>query len=215
MVVWDQLVELFRVAIVAYAQACGGNLGVGIVAVTFLARMAMLPLTLRLARLSAAHQEAMRRLKPELDRIRARFKNRPERLARETRRVLEREGVSPVPLKGCLGTLVQMPVLVAMFTAVRRCLAAAGRFLWIRNLARPDLILTLVVTALTSATVALGAQSTEQSKALMIAVLTIITFVVLLKMAAGIGLYWGVSSFVSLLQAAIIRRERSAAERAS
>ena len=214
MAVWDQLVDLLRVAIIAYSQACGGNLGVGIVAVTFLARMAMLPLTLRLARLSAAHQEVMRKLKPELDRIRARFKNRPERLARETRRVFEREGVSPVPLKGCLGTLVQMPVLVAMFSAVRRCLAPGGRFLWIRNIAQPDLILTFAVTALTYVTVALGVHSTEQNKAMMIAVPTIITFFVLLRMSAGIGLYWGVSSFVSLLQTAIIRRERSAAERA-
>ena len=215
MVVWDQLVELLRVAILAYAQACGGNVGAGIVAVTLLVRMAMLPLTLRLARLSAAHQEQMRKLKPELDTIRARFKNRPERLARETRRVFEREGVSPVPLTGCLTGLAQMPVLVAMFSAVRRCVALGGRFLWIRNIARPDFLLTLAVTALSTAAVALGAHSTERHRAVMIAIPAILTFLVLVKMSAGIGLYWGVSSFVSLLQAAIIRHERLAAERAS
>ncbi|MFC1597731.1 YidC/Oxa1 family membrane protein insertase [Planctomycetota bacterium] len=206
MVVWDQLVDLLRTAIFAYSQACGGNLGIGIVAVTLLVRMAMLPLTLRLARLSAAHQETMRKLKPELDRIRKRFKRKPERLARETRRVFEREGVSPVPLKGCLGTLVQMPVLLALFSAVRRCVRAGGRFLWIRNISKPDFILTLGVAALTYATVSLGVHSADENKTLMIAVSTILTFFVLLKMPAGIGLYWGVSSLVSLLQTAIVRR---------
>lgn len=208
MVVWDQFVDLLRAAIFAYTQACGGNLGVGIVGVTFLVRMAMLPLTLRLARLSAAHQELIRKLKPELDKIRTRFKNRPERLAQETRRVFQREGVSPFPLVGCVGALVQAPILLGLFSAVRGCVAAGGRFLWIRNIARPDFLLTIAVTALTYATAALGATSTDQNKALMIAFPTIVTFLVLSKLSAGIGLYWGVSGLVSLLQAAIIRRER-------
>ena len=208
MVVWDQFVDLLRAAIFAYAQVCGGNLGVGIVAVTLLVRMAMFPLTLRLARLSAAHQELMRKLKPELDNIRARFKNRPQRLAQETRRVYQREGVSPLPLVGCAGALVQAPILLGLFSAVRRCVAAGGRFLWIRNIAGPDFLLTVAVTVLTYVTVALGAGSADQNRALMIAVPTIVTFLVLSKLSAGIGLYWGVSGLVSLLQAAIIRRER-------
>jgi len=206
MVIWDQLVDLLRTAIFAYSQACGGNVGMGIVVVTFLMRMAMLPLTLRLARVSAVHQETMRRLKPELDRIRKRFRSKPERLARETRRVFQREGVSPVPLKGCLATLAQMPVLLALFSAVRACVAAGGRFLWIGNIAKPDFVLTLAVTALAYVTAALGLHSAEENKSLLIAVPTILTFFVLLKMSAGIGLYWGVSSLVSLLQTALVRR---------
>jgi len=214
MLVWDQWVDLLRAAIFAYSQACGGNLGIGIVAVTLVVRMAMFPLTLRLARISAAHQELMRELKPKLDRIRKRFKTKPERMAQETQRLLEREGVSPLPMKSCLGTLIQMPILLALFTAVRSCLGAGGRFLWIRNIARPDFVLTVAVTALTSATVAIGADSTGQNRALMVAIPTVITFVVLLKMSAGIGLYWGVSSAVSLLQALLVRRGRLAAQQA-
>ena len=215
MVVWDQCVDLLRAAIFAYAQACGGNLGVGIVGVTFLVRMVMFPLTLRLARISAAHQELMRKLKPELDRIRERFRNKPERMRQEMQRVFQREGVSPLPLKGCLGAVAQMPILLALFAAVRGCVPAGGRFLWIRNIAKPDLVLTVAVTALTYATVAIGASSTNQNKALTIAIPAMITFFVLLRMSAGIGLYWGVSSMASLLQTTIIRRERLAAERAS
>ena len=214
MFVWDQCVDLLRAAIFAYSQVFGGNLGMGVVTVTFLVRMAVFPLALRLARVSAAHQERMRKLKPELERIRARFRKKPQRVLQETRRVFEREGVSPLSLKGCLGTIVQMPILLALFTAVRDCVRAGGRFLWIRNIARPDFVLTAVVTALTYATAALGATSMDQNKVWMIAVPTMITFFLLLRLSAGVGLYWGVSTMVSLFQAVMIRRERLAAERA-
>ena len=208
---WEQFIDLFRAAIFASSQACGGNLGAGIVAVTFLVRVAMFPLTLRLARLSATQQELMRRVKPELDRIRMRYKNKPERVVKETQRLLKKEGVSPFPFVGCAGTLVQLPIMLGLFSAVRRCAAAGGRFLWIRNIAKPDLILTIAVTAITSVTVTLGANSTDQNKTLVLLITMVVTIFVLSKTSAGIGLYWGVSSLVSLLQAAIIRRESLAA----
>lgn len=43
MMLWDQAVEVLRESIFAYAQLCNGNLGAGILAVTFLARLALLP----------------------------------------------------------------------------------------------------------------------------------------------------------------------------
>jgi YidC/Oxa1 family membrane protein insertase len=100
MFVWDQFVELLRVAIFAVAQALGGNLGAGIAGVTLLIRLALLPVTLRLARASHAQQELMRRLKPELDKIRAQHKRRPEQIAVETQRLFQRHGASPFPLTG-------------------------------------------------------------------------------------------------------------------
>ena len=47
---WSDIVDVLREAIFAYAQISNGNLACGIMAVTFLARLALLPLTLRLAR---------------------------------------------------------------------------------------------------------------------------------------------------------------------
>ena len=169
----------------------------------------MLPLTLRLARLSAAHQEAMRKLKPELDTIRSRFRGRPNRMAEESRRLFKREGVSPLPFGGCAGMLVQMPIFLGLFTAVRRCAAIGGRFLWIRNIAKPNLLLAAAVTALSSATLVIGAHSSDHNRMLMVAVSATVTLIVLVTMPAGVGLYWGASGLVSLLQSALIRRGRA------
>ncbi|MDP6580331.1 MAG: membrane protein insertase YidC [Vicinamibacterales bacterium] len=214
MAIWEQVVEILRGSIFVYAQACGGNLGGGILAVTLLARLALFPLTLRVARLSAAHQERMRQLKPELDALRRRFKDDPRRQAEETRRAYARAGVSLVPRAGCLGMLVQTPVLLALFSAVRSVSALGGRFLWLGSIARPDLILAVVVAALTGAAVALGPQSVPQGRTLLIILPTVVTLVALSQMASGIGLYWGVSSAGSLVQAVVLRRERRLLESA-
>src|SRR5262245_12687280 len=115
MAIWTEVVDVLREAMFAYAQMSHGNLAHGIMAVTFLARLALLPLTLRLARGAAIQQKAMHRLRPELDAVRARFKDDPPALARETQRILSREGVSMIPAAGCAGMLLQTPVLLALY----------------------------------------------------------------------------------------------------
>ena len=156
MLLWDQFVELFRVAIFSYSQVCGGNVGLGIMLVTLLVRLALFPFTLHLARLNAAHQALMMKLKPELDELRSRFKDNPQRLSQETQKLFKKEGASPFPMLGCFGNLLQMPLWLGLFAAVRRSVTAGAPFLWIRNLASPDLILSVSVAALTFASVVIG-----------------------------------------------------------
>ena len=96
MIGWDHVVDILRESIFAYAQACNGNLGFGILIVTFLARLAVLPIGIRLARAAASHQRAMARLQPELDRIKARYRDQsvaPGR--RNSARLRAREPVAP------------------------------------------------------------------------------------------------------------------------
>ena len=205
---WEFMIESLTTAILVAAQACGGNLGTGILVFTILVRLALLPVTLRLARLSAAHREAIGKLKPELDRLQARFKNRPERLRRETRLLFEKKGITPFPVRGCLGILVQIPLFFALYSAVNRCVAAGGRFLWIGNIAKPDMILALCVSGIALVTSVLSRNPSDSSPGWLVVLPAVITFMVLIRMAAGIGLYWGASSLVGLLQAVILRRAR-------
>ena len=87
---WEQVVEILRGSILVYAQACGGNLGGGILIVTLLARLALFPLTLRMARASATQAERMRALQPELDALRQRHQGLPPQ-RRDLRRGLVRD----------------------------------------------------------------------------------------------------------------------------
>lgn len=203
---WEWFVETFRTAIFASSQVCGGNIAGGILIVSCCVRLALFPLTVRLARISAQHQTLLARLKPELDRLRKRYVDRPERLAEATQKLFQKEGVNPLPLASCLGTLAQMPFFLGLFQAVRKCAVAGGPFLWVRNIARPDAILALVVAAITCASVALTRTFPEQPKTILIMLPAVVTLVALWQLSAGVAVYWGVSSLFSLVQAGIIRR---------
>src|SRR5947207_3938400 len=98
MMFWNQVVDVLREAIFAYAQACHGNIGYGIVAVTFLVRLALFPVMLRIGRASAAHQALMARLQPEVDALKLKFKSNHRKLNTEMQRLFKREGVSILPL---------------------------------------------------------------------------------------------------------------------
>jgi len=206
MALWEQLVGILREAIFAYTLTGHGNIGAGIAIVTLLARLALLPIAIRLARAAATHQAVVQKIQPELDAIRSRFKDNPRRLADETQRVFRREGISMLPGASVLGSLIPIPVLLALYSAARQAAAAGTRFFWIADIARPDRILAVVVTALTAAAAAAGPQPPAQHRLVTIVLPAAITFYALTQMAAGIGIYWGVSSAVGIAQALAVRR---------
>ena len=204
--VWDQIVEVLRESVLAYAQVCNGNLGYGILIVTFLVRLALLPLTLRLTNAAQARQRAMQRIQPVLDALRRRHNGNPRRLAEESRRLLAREGVSSLPVAGCVGGLVQLPVFLALYAAVRDVSAIGGRFLWVRDLARPDLLIAGLATALTVAASAVGPPPSPTNRIVILFVAGAVTALALSKMAAGIGLYWSLSSLFGAAQGWLVQR---------
>ena len=204
--VWDQIVEVLRESMLAYAQVCNGNLGYGILIVTFLVRLALLPLTLRLAKAAQAQQRAMQRIQPMLDALRRSHTHNPRRLAEETRRLMEREGVSPVPVAGCVGGLVQLPIFIALYAAVRDLSTIGGRFLWVRDLARPDFLVALLATAFTVAASAAGPTPSPANRNVLLVVTALITALALSKMAAGVGLYWSLSSLFGAAQGWLAQR---------
>ena len=99
---------------------------------------------------------------------------------------------------GFVGGLLQMPVLLALFAAVRRSATVGGRFLWVSDISRPDAVVAIGAAALSAVSMAAVPQSEAptQTRLLMFAIPMVFTAVALWQMAAGVGLYWGVSSAV-------------------
>jgi YidC/Oxa1 family membrane protein insertase len=207
MVLWEQVVNVLRESIFAYAQACNGNLGTGILAVTFLARLALLPLGLRVARSAAAQQRAMARVQPALAALRTAHKGDARRLADETSRLLSREGISLFSFAGILGAAGQIPVFLALYSATTQAAALGGRFMWIRDLAKPDWLLAIVAALFASLTTLAGGAMPSQNRSLILAVSALVTVAVVSKVAAGVGLYWAASSLFGALQSWVIQRE--------
>ena len=208
MFLWTDLVELLQAGIFTFAQLFGGNLGAGVVAMSLLLRLALLPLTIQLARGSAAHRVLHARLQPDLNRLRKRFRRDPARLAEESRKLFDRHGASPLDTKGLVGSLAQAPVFLGLFSAVRRSVTQGGRFLWIADIARPDVLITALVAGLTCAATALLPHLPQQGRWLAVALPACLTLLFLSRLAAGVGLSWAASSAVGVLQALWLRRTR-------
>ncbi len=208
---WDGFVDLIRMTIVAVAHLCGGSLGAGVIAFSVAMRLALLPLTLRVARQARVQQARLVALKPEVERLQRRHAHDPARLMRETHALYAAKGIRLLSPGALVGLLVQLPLLSGLFAAVRAGLGARVRFLWIGNLALPDPLLTVVVTVLTAATMMLGLRPqgvTGPSSALVFALLGVGgTLVFLWSASSAVALSLGAGSLVSGLQSWMLARD--------
>jgi YidC/Oxa1 family membrane protein insertase len=85
------------------------DLGLTIILMTLVVRLAMLPLSLKTAR----SQKAMAELAPEIDRIKADHKGNMTAQSEAVTKLYKERGVSP--LAGCLPLIIQFPLLIGLY----------------------------------------------------------------------------------------------------
>jgi YidC/Oxa1 family membrane protein insertase len=208
---WTSFVELIRMSIFSAAHVCGGSLGAGIVTVSVIVRLALLPVTLHLARQARAQQAKLLELKPRLEALSRRHANNPGRLLRETRALHAANGIRIMSPAGLVGLLVQLPMLGGLFAAVRSGLGGRVRFLWVTDLSRPDGLLVAVVTILAGvAMVAPRPQGTALGAATLLPMVigAGLTLVFVSSASSAMALSVGAGSVVSGVQAWMLARER-------
>ncbi len=116
------------------------NYGIIILLLTIFIKLIIFPFTFK----SFKSQAKMRVLAPEIKEINEKYPNQEDALKRqqETMALYSRAGASP--FSGCLPMLLQMPVLIAMFSFFPSAIELRGQsFLWAHDLSAPDSVLTL------------------------------------------------------------------------
>ncbi|MDE6135131.1 MAG: membrane protein insertase YidC, partial [Muribaculaceae bacterium] len=114
--------------------------GLIIFLLTVFIKLILFPFTFK----SFKSQAKMRVLAPEIKEINEKYHNQEDALRRqqETMALYSRAGASP--FSGCLPMLLQMPVLIAMFSFFPSAIELRGQsFLWAHDLSAPDYICTL------------------------------------------------------------------------
>lgn len=111
-----------------------GNFGLAILAVTVIVKAAFFPL----ANKSYESMAKMKKLQPEMERIRDRFKDDKMRQQQELMGLYQKEKINP--LAGCLPIVIQIPVFFALYKVlfVTIDMRHAPFFGWIRDLSAPD-----------------------------------------------------------------------------
>lgn len=209
---WSYFLELLQSGLFTATQLCGGGLGWGILVFSLALRLALLPLTYSLARRARARRLLTKQLEPSLERLRKRFQGDPARLFQETARLYGRHGISMVDGRSFFGAMIQVPFFAGMYTVIRRTLASGtgGAFLWIGNIAKADVLLAVLVSALTYAATVLNPTVAHQAPHWLSIASAAVTLLILLKLSAGLGVYWAASSVVSGFQSVMLRRSRIA-----
>lgn len=117
----------------------GWNMGIVLLVLTLIVKLAVLPFT-RKQYMSSAK---MRALKPHIDEINAKYPNPEDAMEKqqETMQMYSKYGVSP--MGGCLPALIQMPIWMALFFFVPNAIELRQqRFLWANDLSAYDDIIS-------------------------------------------------------------------------
>ena len=111
-----------------------GNFGLAILALTVIVKAAFFPL----ANKSYAAMSKMKRLQPEMEKLKQRYGEDKQRMNQELMQLYRREKVNPAA--GCLPIVVQIPVFFALYKVLYTTIEMRHQpfFGWIRDLSAPD-----------------------------------------------------------------------------
>ncbi|WP_438478638.1 membrane protein insertase YidC [Streptococcus pluranimalium] len=207
--VWNTIGKPMEKVIQYFANDLGLGFGLGIIAVTIIVRLIILPLGLYQSQKAAYQAEKMAYLKPFLGPIQERMKSattQEEKLAAQADFMAAQRqyGVSMFGGIGCLPLLIQMPFFSALYFAARYTNGIQGsQFLWF-SLDKPDLLLTAIIVALYFfqswlSVAAVPEEQRAQMKTAMYSMPLMMAFFGF-SSPAGVTLYWLVGGFFAIAQ---------------
>lgn len=221
-------------ALIFFTSLLGGSLGLAIIALTFLIRTALIPLTLPAIRSA----KKIKDLKPELDKLKKKHSKDKKRMQQEQLNLYKKHGVNPAA--GCLPTIVQFAVLIALYRVFIDfiqngngvSLTTDMNFLWL-DLSQPDPFYILPVVAglsqlLLSQMLMAGKErhskdeikknkksksqekeegGQEMAEAIqqqMLYVMPVMTGLIALRLPSGLAVYWIATTIFSLVQQYVV-----------
>ena len=188
-----------------WIHSWSGNWGVAIIVLTAGIRVLLFPLTHK----STVAMKRMQTLQPKMKAIQDRYQERAKkdpnvraRMNQEVMQLYKQEGVNP--LGGCLPTLVQLPILWALYTLFAYAieLRHAPLALWIHDLSVKDP--TYITPILMTASMVLQQRMTPQvgdpAQRKLFMLMPFIFGFMFMNFPAGLVLYWLVNNVLTIGQ---------------
>ena len=186
-----------------------GNWGLTIVIFTLLIKMVFWPITAK----SFTSMAAMRKITPELNEIKQRYKNDNQKIQAETMKLFKEHGANP--LGGCLPILIQMPFFIGFFFALREMveLRHSTFGVW-SDLSVPDpyFLFPVAFAVLMTVTQRLNPQPAgmDPTQAQVMKYMPVMFSLFFVVMPAALGLYMVVNTGVQLAQQAYMYKKSGA-----
>ena len=130
-----------------------GNYGISLIILTVIVKLALYPLYAKQIRSTADMSDMSEKAKE----IQNRYANDKEKMNEEMQKLYAETGFNP--MSGCLPMLIQFPIIMGLFALLRNPMkympsdpalmfANHESFLWIKDLAQPDLIILPIAAGL-------------------------------------------------------------------
>ena len=181
-------------------RALTGNYGLAVIGLTLLVRILLLPLGV--AQFRAL--EGQKKIQPLLQELQKKYKDRPQELQRRMMELYRQHRVNP--FGGCLPALVQLPVLWALFLALRRLPEGSLFLVWDLSVpAWPDLLYRLdylvwpVLTGV-SQYLSMKPTMTDPRQNQMMVTMSLVSAIFAAGFPMGLALYWTISSLFNYAQ---------------
>lgn len=198
---WNEYIVWPLVSAITFFKELLGTYGLGIIAVTIIIRIVILPLMIKQTKSSKNMQE----VQPELQKLKEKYSSKDavtqQKYQQEMMALFKERGINPAA--GCLPVFVQMPILIGFYHAISRMNNTPeinlGSFIGF-ELAEPSIILAVLAGLMQFVVLRTGpAMDNPQMKIMMyIMPFMIIGFGSVLP--AALTLYWVIGNIISIIQ---------------
>jgi YidC/Oxa1 family membrane protein insertase len=187
-----------------------------IVLITVLLRVAFWPLTAA----STRSMKRMQALAPEVNALKAKYKDDPQKFTQKQMELWKKNKVNP--MSGCLPMVIQMPVFFGFLAMIRCAIELRGaHFLWVTDLTKPDTIfvipginfpinllpLLMVGVMVWQAHLQPASPGMDPSQQKMMRYMPLIFLLFLYNYSSGMALYMTISTFLGIVQMKLIRKQ--------
>lgn len=195
------------------------NYGFAIMLLTIVIRILFWPLTHK----STESMKRMQEVAPLIKELQAKYKDDPKRQQQATMQLYKEKKINP--LSGCLPILVQLPVLIALFSVLRGAIELRfAPFLWIADLSEPENLLAgmlpfglalnplpLIMTAMQVWQTKLTPAAGDPAQQKMMLWMPVVMLYFFYGFPAGLVLYWTTNQALMIAQM-LRQRMRTAAK---
>jgi len=183
------------------------NYGIVVIIFAFLIKLLLNPLTVK----TFESTRKMQSLAPEINKIKEKYKNDPQKMSRAQMELYKNSGANP--MGGCLPMLIQMPILVSVFSIFRSKIEFRGApfFGWINDLSVPDTLVELggfpinILPVLMGSTMfiqqkMMAAPNADANQKTMMYVMNAFFLFLFYSFPSGLNLYYFVFNLLSIIQ---------------
>ncbi|MHC9532503.1 membrane protein insertase YidC [Dellaglioa sp. BT-FLS60] len=211
--VYDYLAKPTQGLLEWLSSHLGNNYGLAIIVISFVIRMALMPMMINQSKKATVQQEKMGSIQPQLKVIQDRQKaaKSPEEKAASSQAMMalyKDNNVSMTGGIGCLPLLIQMPIFAALYAAIRYSAELKGAVFFGIKLGTPSIVFTILCFIVYLgqgfiSTIGLPPAQKKTMQTMLIASPVMMVFVTL-SAPAGIGLYFFIGGIFACVQTFII-----------